>query len=287
MDGTAQARALGLLGRFNDDLTQVFDSTFGTQWAEIEEMTAISAIAADSRVTTRRLAEITRLNRRAVSRMVARLREHNLVLTRPSDRDGRAVEVVFTPSGQRRVEALRTSILGFYLANAAIAREIRDGLGSASAPLRPPAPTDPLDLLRRVCEAGVALVRSMPDAASQGQLAARQRAALVQIASSTDTRPHDLAAALQVSRAAATYIVDQLCAKGYALRRRDLVPADRRAVVVQATPRGLTAVQAVISGIERQADSLAHLFAELADFAELAAGGDQLAIDTAAGATGR
>ncbi|NYF16623.1 DNA-binding MarR family transcriptional regulator [Microbacterium sp. AK009] len=266
MDAAAQARAMGLLGRFNDDLTRVFDAAFGSRWAEIETMVALSAIAAESHPTTRRLAAITRMNRRAVSRMLLRMREEGLVTTRPSHKDRRAVEVVFTPDGERRAEVLRTSIVAFFLDSAEIAHEISAGLASAEERFESNTSSDAMPLLLRVCEAGVNLVRTMPDAASQGHLAARQRAALVQIASMGGVRPHDLATSLAVSRPAASYIVDQLCAKGYAVRLRDVIPEDRRAVVVQVTPEGMSAVQAVMRGIAEQSASLARLFAEVAAF---------------------
>ena len=103
-----------LLGRFNDELTRVFDGAFGTEWAEIEEMLAIATVVTDQFVTTRRLADITGFNRRAVSRMVARLRSEGLVTTGPSDADKRAVEVILTSRGRQRADVLRTSIADFF-----------------------------------------------------------------------------------------------------------------------------------------------------------------------------
>lgn len=264
MDAAAQQRAMGLLGQFNDELTRVVDSSFGTQWAEIEEMLAFASIATDPRMTTRRLAEITRMNRRTVSRMVARMRQAGLIVTRPSAADRRSVEIAFTADGDARLDTLRTAIVEFFVASRAIARQISEGLGSHAAPRAPVMPSPPLALLRRVCEAGLALVRAMPDSASEGQLAARQRAALVHIAMTGGGRPQDLAVALEVSRAAVAYIVDQLCANGFATRRRGAVPQDRRAVIVEATPAGMGAVQSVMNGIERQRETLADLFSEVA-----------------------
>jgi DNA-binding MarR family transcriptional regulator len=274
MDATAQGRAMELLGRFNDELTRVFDGAFGTEWAEIEEMLAIATVVTDQFVTTRRLADITGFNRRAVSRMVARLRSEGLVITRPSDADKRAVEVVLTSRGGQRADALRTSIADFFRGSTEIAREISEGLGPVDAPPAPSVPAEPMDLLRRVCEAGVSLVHFMPDAATRGQLAARQRAALVQIATVGSVRPSDLSPSLHVSRAGVAYIVDQLCAKGFVIRRRGAVSEDQRAVVLEATPEGMQAVRAVMEGIEQQSDTLAHLFAEIALWRQPLAGAD-------------
>lgn len=264
MDAKALGRALELLGRFNDDLTHVFDDTFGTQWAEIEEMLAITALATDPRVTTRRLAEITGLNRRAVSRMIVRMQSEGLVATRPADGDKRAVEVVLTTEGRRRARHLRTSIVEFFLGSRETAREISEDLGPVSDSQVSAPPADPMNLLRRVCEAGLSLVRVMPDAARQGQLAARQRAALVQIATVGGARPQHLSTSLEVSRAGVAYIVDQLCAKGYATRRRGAIAGDRRAVIVEATADGMQAVYAVMSGVGQQRQTLSRLFTEIA-----------------------
>ncbi|WP_166644506.1 MarR family transcriptional regulator [Microbacterium sp. BK668] len=253
-----------LLGRFNDDLTRVFDQALGTQWAEIEEMLAISSIVSEPSVTTRRLAEITRMNRRAVSRMVARMSADGLVHRHPSNADKRAVVASLTDEGVQRTKVLEASIVEFFRVSAGIAMQISEGLGPIRAPRETPEPTDAMDLLGRVCEAGVALVRFMPDAANQGQLAARQRAALVQIVTAGGVRPNDLSPALGVSRAGVAYIVDQLCAKGFITRHRGAVPGDRRAVILTATDAGVQAVRAVMSGIEQQSETLADLFYEVA-----------------------
>lgn len=264
MDAGGQGRALELLGQFNDEMTRVIDDAFGTQWAEIEEMIALTTMAADRVVSTRRLSDVSGLDRRAVTRMVARLRSQGLVETRRSKADGRVVEVVLTRTGARQATALRTSIAAFFLRSRAVADEISRGMQLAEASRAPETPADPLDLLRRVCEAGAALVRSMPEAATQGLLAARQRAALVQIVTQGGVRPTDLAPTLEVSRAGAAYIVDQLCVKGFVTRRRRAVGGDRRAVVIEPTDEGVRAVAAVVQGIEEQRGRLSRLFAEVA-----------------------
>ena len=260
----ARGRAMELLGRFNDDMTAVIDDAFGTEWAEIEEMIAIVVLSTDRSVTTRSLAEVSRLDRRALSRMIARLRSAGLVVTRPSDRDRRAVQVDLTDQGNRQAEMLRTSITEFFGRSAVIAREISDGLNPSIVRHIPSPPAAALDLLRRVCEAGASLIRSMPAAATDGPLAARQRAALVQIAAQGGARPHELIPSLGVSRAGVAYIVDQLCAKGFVSRRRGAVPDDRRAVLLEVTAEGVQAVTAVAAAIEEQRESLSELFHEIA-----------------------
>jgi len=253
-----------LLGRFNDQMTRIVDDAFGTQWAEIEEILAIIALVHDHVVSTRRIAQVSGMNRRAISRMLARLRAEGLIMTRPSDKDGRVVDVVLTDRGELQSEKFRASIADFFRLSRDLAHEISGGITTAE-PLRAGAPSsDPIDLLRRVCEAGASLVGYMPDAATQGQLAARQRAALVQITIQAGVRPSDLSSSLGVSPAGAAYIVDQLCAKGYVRRVHDAMPEDRRAVVLEATREGASAVRAVTDGIQHQSETLIHLFAEVA-----------------------
>jgi len=275
MDATTRLLAMGLLGDFNDEMTRVVDEAFGTRWAEIEDILAIAVIVSSTPPTTRQLADITRLDRRATSRMVSRLKAEGLVSTRPSPADQRAVEVLLTAQGERRALELRASIASFFVGSAPIATRISAGLGSASPTPQPENSADAFDLLRRVCEAGVALVRVMPNSVTEGQLAARQRAALVQIAMQPGARPNDLVSSLEVSRAGVAYIVDQLCSKGFVTRHRGSVPGDRRAVTLEATTNGLQAVQDVMDGIEQQRESLAALFAELAAWSPSRAAADR------------
>lgn len=264
MDATAQDRAMELLGRFNDQITRIVDDTFGTQWAEIEEILAIITLAKQHIVSTRRLADASRMNRRAISRMLARLREEGLVVTRPSDRDGRVVEVALTDRGEQQSELFRASISDLFSQSRDLAGEISAGEHPPHSSRKNDLSTDPIDLLQRVCEAGASLVGFMPDAATQGQLAARQRAALVQIATQARVRPNDLSSSLGVSPAGAAYIVDQLCAKGYVRRLHDAMPGDRRAVVLEVTPEGASAVGAVLDGIQQLRETFSQLFAEVA-----------------------
>ncbi|MCI2956310.1 winged helix DNA-binding protein [Agromyces atrinae] len=271
MDATEQVRAMAMLGQFNDGMTRVFDTAFGTEWAEIEDILVITAVATDPAMTTRRLADVTGLQRRTLSRMISHLRSDGLVTTQPSADDRRAVHISLTVLGERRTSVLRTAISDFFRDCAELAQHLCVTLGPVAPPPAPEVLTDPVDLLRRFCEAGVALVRFMPDVATHGQLAARQRAALVQITFQGGVRPSELSPSLGVSRAGVAYIIDQLCAKRLVTRVRGAVPEDRRAVVLSPTEDGVDAVHAVMSGIEQQREALAHLFAHIVRHPTLAA----------------
>ena len=267
VDDAARAQAMQLLGQFNDEITRTIDGVFGTRWAEIEEILALIALSAESVVTTRRLAEVSGLGRRTVSRLVLRLHADGVIGTRRSARDARVIEVFLTARGRARSDELRSRITDLFRDSGSIARSISGGLGTASAEIEKSAPGDVLDLLRRVCEAGAALVHHMPAAAMQGRLAARQRAGLVLIASTPGgVRLSALGPALEVTPAGRSYIADQLLAKGFIRRSRGSVPGDRRAVVLESTQAGRDAVAAVAAGIELHSERLSSLFAEVASF---------------------
>ncbi len=215
------------------------------------------------------------MSRRTVSRMIERMRAAGLIVTRRSASDRRAVEITFSDGGRDRLAILRTEIVTFFVASRAIAREIGEGLGGQTPSRTNVVHAEPLTLLYRVCASGLALVRAMPDSARHGHMAARQRAALVHLVMTGGARPQALSEGLEVSRAAVAYIVDQLCAKGFASRRHGVIPDDRRAVIVQATPECREVVQSVLNGIEHQRESLAALFCELATWRPPAGTGTQ------------
>ncbi|SMQ62075.1 Winged helix DNA-binding domain-containing protein [Plantibacter sp. VKM Ac-1784] len=263
MQDEAHARAIELLGQFNDRLTRAVDEVFGTRWAEIEEIIALIVIARDSVITTRSLADISGLGRRAISRLIARLKEAGLVTTRSSDRDGRVVEVVLTGHGHEQAEALRTGALALLGDSRELARELGAILQTTGLDAHPSA-ADPLDLLLDASTAGAKLVTYMPVAATQGRMAARQRAALVYIATHEGVRPGALSEPLEVSHAGAAYLIDQLCDKGFIRRHRNEVADDRRAVILRATPEGLSAVAAVAHGVREERVPLARVFLHIA-----------------------
>lgn len=263
MQDEALARAIELLGQFNDRLTRAVDAVFGTRWAEIEEIIALIAIARDSVITTRSLADISGLGRRAISRLIMRLKETGLVTTRSSDRDGRVVEVVLTGHGHEQAEELRTRALELLGDSTELARELGAILQETSLDVQP-FTADPLALLLDASTAGAKLVTYMPVAATQGRMAARQRAALVYIATHEGVRPGALSEPLEVSPAGVAYLIDQLCAKGFIGRHRNEVADDQRAVILRATPEGLNAVAAVAHGVREERVVLSRLFLQIA-----------------------
>ncbi|MCI1020413.1 hypothetical protein HWD99_17440 [Microbacterium sp. C5A9] len=245
----------------------MIDGVFGTRWAEIEEILAMIVLSSERVVTTRRLADASGLGRRAVSRLVLRLHADALVGTRRSADDARVIEVFLEEQGHARADELRSQVAELFRHSRSLAEEISRGLGVAMEGDAGAPSVDALDLLRRVCEAGAALVHHMPAAAMQGRLAARQRAGLVLIASTPGgVRLSMLASALEVTPAGGSYIADQLLAKGFVRRSRGVLASDRRAVLLEVTEDGSRAVAAVAEGIEIHSERLSALFSEIESF---------------------
>lgn len=263
MHDESRARAMELLGQFNDDLTRTIDAVFDTRWAEIEEVIALIAMARDSVITTRSLADISGLGRRAISRLIVRLTDTALVSTRPASHDRRAVEVVLSTLGRAHADDLRTRASALLRDSEKLAGELVAVL-EADGQESPPAAADPLTLLLDAAEAGAKLVSYMPTAATQGRMAARQRAALLYIATHPDVRPGALAEPLEVSHAGVAYLVDQLCEKDFVRRHRNEIEGDQRAVVLRVTPGGLAAVSAVASAIQEERMPLSLVFQQIA-----------------------
>lgn len=263
LDNAAKYRVMGHLGYFNDRMTRAFDDLFGTYWAEIEEMLAVVTLLSDDVISTRRLAEVSGMNRRSVSRLVLRLREAGSVMSQRAPADGRVMEVVLTERGKLQSQELRDMASAVFIETAHTAAEISRELQMDVTSLSPLRTTDPLQMLERICRAGAELVQYLPEPVSVGKLAARQRAGLVFVATNAGVRQRDLAQALGLSRAGTSYVVGQLCMKGLIVKADAEVDGDRRVVPLVASPAGERVVQAVLDAIEEKRVSLAQLFSEL------------------------
>lgn len=249
-----------LLARFSAGFTVLVDRHLGSDWAENGEILALVSLRHDEPPTTRQIAELSGLNRRAVSRLISRLQTDGLVVTEPSPTDHRAVIVRTTDLGRDRFTLLAQDLDSFFHRSHTTATEICELL--EASPQDVPA-ADALDLLEHLATVGADLARSMTAAAGPTGLPGRQRVALVQIASHDAVRPTDLGESLMVGRSAIAYVVDLLCAKGLITRRRNALPGDHRAVVLTATPAGHRVVDAVYRSIRDNTPQLGAVFAAI------------------------
>jgi DNA-binding MarR family transcriptional regulator len=233
----------GLLGRFGHDLTSLVDTHLGSDWAENDEILALLALRHGMAPTTREIAQSSGLHRRAMTRLVTRLRHDGIVLIRPSSSDRRSVVVDLTQYGRTCFDALARDVDALFRTHRETAAQICDLLHCGEQVARPQH--DPLSLLEHLARAGDALVRSIDPAAGPASLSGSQRTALVRIAAEDGLRPVDLVPTLGFGRSGVAYVVDRLCDKGLVQRERDGVAGDARAVLLTVTPEGRAAATSV------------------------------------------
>lgn len=253
-----------LLARFSVGFTALVDRHLGSDWAENAEILALVRLRHGHPPTTRQIAELSGLNRRAVSRLIYRLHTDGIVVTEPSPTDHRGVIVRPTDLGRTRFTSLMLDLDSYFDRSHATATRICQLLHLSRQAQALPA-VDAIDVLQHLATVGADLARSLQDAAGPTGLPGRQRVALVQIASRDAVRPTDLGESLMAGRSAVAYVVDQLCAKGLVTRRRESLSGDHRAVTLTATTAGDLVVDAVYRSIRDNTPQLGAVFAAIRD----------------------
>lgn len=260
--------AARVIARFSDEMTMLVDAAMGSDWAENEEILALIALSDPVPPTTRQIAEVSGLHRRAVTRLVTRLVDDDLVTVLRDALDGRQVRVSLTAEGRQRVMTLERNLEAFFVEAHDDAAQVLALLGCRTrAVLR--NDVRPLGMLQWVVTVGVQLVDAIEGPAARGRIAGRQRAALLMVAAEPVLRLSELSPALGVTPSGATYVVDQLCDRGLLIRRRAEAPDDKRAVLLEATGPGRDAAAGVYRAMERHKAALCELFAAIEGRAEL------------------
>jgi DNA-binding MarR family transcriptional regulator len=89
----------------------------------------------------------------------------------------------------------------------------------------------------------------------------RQRLAIAALADWGEARPSQLVTELRLTSGGATYLVDGLESAGLVERLYEMVPSDRRAVVIRLSPSGLVAAERFADVNFEHADELAEVLA--------------------------
>lgn len=264
MDAEVRAAA-ALLAHFSQEFTAVVDDAMGTDFADNGEIRVLVAILGDVPPSTADLAELSRLNRRAVSRFVSWLETAGLATVGRSDRDGRVVLVNRTPRARRRGNRMRRQLEVMFDRSRPLAADVVRLLGgSAQEPGATPV-RDSLAVLDALAQAGLKIIDRASLDGGASRLPARQRVALTRLASHAELRPTQLMDTLGLTSGGVTYLVDQLAAAGFVRRRYGGLDTDRRAVTITITPSGLTAVSGIYQGIAATRGPLCDVFAEIRD----------------------
>ncbi len=264
MDAKVQAAAT-LLAHFSDEMTTVVDDAMGTDFADNGEIRILLAIQGDVPPSTAELAELSRMNRRAVSRFVTWLETTGLASVGRSERDGRVVLVHGTALARRRGNRMRRQLDALFDRSQPLAAEVVALLGgSADQPGIPPY-RDSLAVLDALASTGLDINDGAALRGGAGRMPPRHRVALTRIASHPELRPTQLMDILGLTSGGVTYLVDQLAASGYVRRQYGDVDSDRRAVTITVTPSGMAAVAGVYQGVAVARDLLCTVFREIQD----------------------
>ena len=251
-----------LLAQVSAEFTAIVDKNLGTDWAENPEILALLTLRLHPAPTTSQIGERSGLDRRAVSRLVNRLRHDGLVVTGRSPLDHRAISVTLTEHGRSCFETLAYDFDAYFDAARSTAEHILAHLACGPAPNVSPT-ADALTLLEQLARVGSELVADLPAPSPSHPLSGRQRVALVRIVTGESVRPVDLAATLDANPSTITYVINQLVAKGLVSRHQG-VSDDGRAVVLMATESGQHATSGLDRAIQAKTPELCSAFTAVA-----------------------
>lgn len=264
VDADVRAAAT-LLARFSDEMTAIVDEAMGTDFADNGEIRVLLAIQRQLPPSTADLAELSRMNRRAVSRFVSWLETAGLATVGRSARDGRVVLVSGTALARRRGKHLRLQFDLLLDRSQALAAEVVSLLGGGTDQSGIPPRRDPLEVLDALASVGLDISAGAALRGDAGRMPPRHRVALTRIASHPELRPTQLVDILGLTSGGVTYLVDQLAAAGYVQRRYGNLDSDRRAVTLTITPSGMAAVSGVYQGVDAARSLLSAVFQEIKD----------------------
>jgi DNA-binding MarR family transcriptional regulator len=243
----ASLRALVLLQRYSLGLNQVVDRALGDLGSDNADIQLLLVVESARGVSPSELVATLRRPRSTVSRGLARLLSSGLVERRPHAVDRRRAELHLTSRGRERIARFEQSMSTFFSEGEPLVKEVMLLLGRDPERLRrsgrrPGA----LELADRMREVGQAWADDLlPRLRRFGEMETVDRYALAVLAQGW-TRPTWLADELRLSPAGTTSMLERLEGLGLAMRENGVLDTDRRAVVVDLTPRGRAAARILL-----------------------------------------
>jgi DNA-binding MarR family transcriptional regulator len=180
----------------------------------------------------------------------------------PDDRDRRSVRVCLTPKGRRRVATFATRLGDNFTQGEPMLKEAFDLLGVPVPNPDPAAPADPIAAAEAMGAAGAPFVDEAVEALRpRGIRDFSERFTIALLHVYGTQRPTEIGAELGLTPSGTSGLLSRLEHEDLITRRHDLTPGDRRAVVVELTPRGQEAADAALEVFARHADAVAHALA--------------------------
>lgn len=253
------SRALVMLSRYTIDLTEIANQCLGGHQVENRDIQMVIAVHRAGPMTPTEMAEEMSAPRSTVSRAMNRLEGAGLAVRRPDDGDLRRVLIALTPRGRRRVTAFATRLGDYFTQSEPMLKEVLDLLGAPVPEHDLAGPADPIAAIEAMARAGagyVAEVVHVLEPFGIHEFSGRFTLALLDLRGVQ--RPTQIADELGLTPSGTSGVLTRLDNAGLISRRHDLTPGDRRAVVVELTPRGLEAADWQVEVFSRHADAFAQ-----------------------------
>jgi DNA-binding MarR family transcriptional regulator len=251
------AGALVALHRYSVELTEIARQSLGHDSTENRDIEVVLTLHRTGPMTPTELAEATGAPRSSVSRALTRLDAAGMITRRPDSRDGRSVLVAVTPKGGRRVAAFARRLESYFDEGEPLLKEAFDLLDVPA-----PAPdlsrsTHPMTTITGLSTAGAAFVADATEALETfGVRESADRFTIALLDLHGTQRPTQIAHELRLTPSGTSGVLARLEAADLIIRRHDLTPGDRRAVVVELTARGRKAADVQLDVFARHAESL-------------------------------
>jgi DNA-binding MarR family transcriptional regulator len=248
----ALARALVLLDRCSVGITEIALQSLGRDAVENRDIQVLIAIHRLGPQTPTDLGKHTGSPRSTISRGLARLESAGLVARSTDPHDGRSVRVSLTARGRRRLAGFASRLGDYFSAGDPLIKETFHVLGAPVPDAVPDRPVDPLLAAESMTRAGAAFVdEARPALAVHGVTDFADRFTLALLRLYGVQRPTQIADELLLTPSGTSGVLSRLEGAGLITRRHDLTPGDRRAVVVELTPRGQRAMDDIIDVFAR------------------------------------
>lgn len=239
-------RAMVLMHRYSVDITRIAHESLGREAVENREIQMLTAIRRLGPQTPTSLGERTGAPRSTISRGLTRLESAGLITRGADPHDGRSVRISLTAKGRRRVAAFSHRMGDYLIAGEPLVKESFHLLDRTIPPHTPDSPVDPLLVAESMTQAGAGYVEEIgPAMQPYGATEMADRFTLCLLSLYGVQRPTQIAEELRLTPSGASGVLSRLEGAGLVTRRHDITPGDRRAVVVELTPLGQRAVEAM------------------------------------------
>lgn len=249
-------RALTLLIRLTWVLNGVAREMLGHGEAGNRSVQLVLLLHGSPDLSPSAAADALGVSRSAVSHLLNRLEAEGLVDRQLDHTDHRAMKLRLTVCGLERVEAFENRLIGVLAEQAPHLRELATLLGVDPA-LPESEPVTGVQAASRLARAGAGFVADVgPLLLRYGVREVRDRFLLALLHDRGPLRPVDLAQDLEVTSGGVNAVIERLESAGLVGRVPSAHLGDRRAVLVDLTPRGLDASMVVLDVLERHARDL-------------------------------